>query len=89
MGGFRFFLFAFQVSFKFNIALTYEVVAFHSQFFRSVAIFFVEKLVGKHGLADMDSPVVYYVYLVNLRSCLFEDPAYGFTQGIVSHVSQV
>ncbi len=89
MSGFGLIFFAFQILVKFHIALTYKMVAFHSEFFRRIAVCFVEKLIGKHRLADMNTAVVYYVYLEHIGTGGFKNARNGFTERVVAQMTEM
>ena len=63
------------------------MVTLDSRGLRSLTV--SELLVGEHGLADMDSPVVDQVDLHDLGTACLEDLAHALADAVVSHVPQV
>ena len=89
MCSFWFVFFALEIFIKFNVALTYKVVALHAKAFRSIALCFVEELISKHRFTDVNTTVIDEVYLVNICTCSLENAAYRLTKSIVTHVSKM
>src|SRR5574344_401498 len=79
----------FLIFIKFDITLTYKVIAFHMECFRCFTFRFMEKFIGNHRFADMHTAVVDNVYLVYFSTRLLENAAYTFTECIVAEMTKM